>query len=136
MKRTEAKRDEAVDNTTFSYTYSASLNKEVQEIRSKYLPREESKLERLKRLDREVASAGMTESLSAGIGGALILGVGMCAGLGAIGGGMVLAVILGVVGAAAMIAAYPVYRNRVKRAKEKYVPEILRLADEISKENR
>ena len=34
-------------DTTFSYRYSAKENKEVQEIRRKYLPREESKLEEL-----------------------------------------------------------------------------------------
>ena len=34
--------------TTFIYNYSAKENKEVQEIRNKYLPREESKLEELK----------------------------------------------------------------------------------------
>ena len=39
-------------NITFSYKYSAKDNKEIQEIRKKYLPKTESKLEELKRLER------------------------------------------------------------------------------------
>ena len=64
--------------TTFIYNYSAKENKEVQEIRSKYLPREESKLEELKRLDYTVQNSGMIESLCAGIGGILMFGLGLC----------------------------------------------------------
>lgn len=35
---------------TFQYTYSAREQEEVKKIRSKYLPREEDKMERLRRL--------------------------------------------------------------------------------------
>ena len=34
-----------MENNTFSYNYSAVRNKEVESIRRKYMPREESKLE-------------------------------------------------------------------------------------------
>lgn len=63
---------------TFSYKYSAKENKEVQEIRKKYLPQSESKLDELKRLDRVVQNSGMIEALCAGIGGLLVFGLGMC----------------------------------------------------------
>ena len=62
----------------FTYNYSAKENAEVQVIRKKYLPKSESKLEELKRLDEMVQASGMAESLSAGIGGALIFGL-VCA---------------------------------------------------------
>lgn len=52
----------------FSYIYSAKENKEILEIRKKYLPREESKLDELKRLDKIVQTSGTVESLCAGIG--------------------------------------------------------------------
>ena len=64
--------------TTFIYKYSAKENAEVQAIRKKYLPREESKLEELKRLDCMVQNSGTMESLCVGIGGTLVLGIGMC----------------------------------------------------------
>ena len=63
---------------TFNYTYSAKENAEILEIRKKYLPQGESKLEELKRLDEAVQEAGTIESLCAGIVGSLIFGVGFC----------------------------------------------------------
>ena len=125
-------REDIVENQIFSYTYSASVNKEVQEIRKKYIPKEESKLDILKRLDRQVQNAGTLESLAAGILGALIFGVGMCAGLDVIGGGMILCI----VGVFLMIPAYPLYRILSNKAKEKYVPQILKLTDEIENFNK
>lgn len=41
-----------MNQETFTYSYSAKRNSEVLEIRKKYLPQEESKLEELKRLDK------------------------------------------------------------------------------------
>ena len=52
---------------TFRYEYSAEENKEIQEIRKKYLPKSESKLEELKRLDAQVQKSGMVEALCIGI---------------------------------------------------------------------
>lgn len=131
--RLSGKGEDTVDNKVFSYTYSASVNKEVQEIRRKYVPKEESKLDVLKRLDRQVQSAGTLEGLTAGILGVLIFGIGMCAGLDVIGGGMILAVILCMIGTFLMIPAYSLYRAISNNAKEKYVPQILKLTDEIEK---
>ncbi|MBE7032584.1 MAG: hypothetical protein E7401_06455 [Ruminococcaceae bacterium] len=124
--------------TTFIYNYSAKENKEVQEIRSKYLPREESKLEELKRLDYAVQNSGMIESLCAGIGGALIFGFGLCLAMQVIGNGMVsivFGVLLGITGMVGMIAAYPVYRKMVQKAKAEYAPRILQLTDELMMKN-
>ena len=124
--------------TTFIYNYSAKENKEVQEIRSKYLPHEESKLEELKRLDYAVQNSGMIESLCAGIGGALIFGFGLCLAMQVIGNGVVsivFGVLLGITGMVGMIAAYPVYRKMVRKAKAEYAPRILQLTDELMMKN-
>lgn len=124
--------------TTFIYNYSAKENKEVQEIRSKYLPREESKLEELKRLDYTVQNSGMIESLCAGIGGVLIFGLGLCLAMQVIGSGVfniVLGILLGIVGMIGMIIAYPVYRKMVQKAKAEYAPRILQLTDELMMKN-
>jgi hypothetical protein len=71
---------------TFNYQYSASQNKEVEIIRKRYLPKEETKLDRLHGLDKKVRGAGVIPSLCVGIVGALLFGVGMCFGLGALSG--------------------------------------------------
>lgn len=115
----------------FNYTYSAPRNHEVQEIRRKYMPREESKLDELKRLDREVQQAGIVESLSVGILGCLVFGLGMCLAMKVIGSSMLLGIIVGILGAAMMVPAYPLYRKLSCKAREKLAPRILQLADEL-----
>lgn len=121
------------EQMTFKYPYSAPVNKEVEQIRKKYLPQEVDKLSELKELDFKVQKAGMAEALTVGIIGALLFGIAMCMGLDAIGGGMVFAVILGLVGIAVMIPTYPVYLKVSRKAKEEYTPRILQLAEEIQK---
>lgn len=123
-------------DTAFIYSYSAKENKEVQEIRKKYLPQEESKLDELKRLDSAVQPSGMTESLCAGIGGALVFGMGLCLAMKIIGSRiffMIIGVLLGIVGMIGMLSAYPVYRRVYNKTKEKYSLRILELAEELSK---
>lgn len=119
----------------FRYNYSAAQNKEVQAIRSKYLPGTESKLDELKRLDRHVQSAGMMQALTIGILGCLVFGLGMCLAMQVLGGGVVLGAFLGLCGAVIMLFAYPVYRSVFAKTKEKYKQRILELAAELSGES-
>ena len=118
-------------NTTFNYTYSAARNKEVESIRKKYLPQEESKLERLKKLDRRVQMAGTIESLCFGIVGALVFGVGMCFFLDVFAGAAWLSALFMIIGSLIMIPAYPIYRRIARKTKAALTPEILRLSEEI-----
>ncbi|MBR2623169.1 MAG: hypothetical protein IKD15_02975 [Clostridia bacterium] len=120
-----------MENQQFNYNYSAARNKEVENIRSKYIPREENKLETLKRLDKRVRAAGMLESLCLGIVGVLIFGIGMCFFLDVFAGGDWLAALFMVLGAIVMAPAYPIYKYTSRRKKEALAPEILRLSEEI-----
>ena len=120
-----------MENEIFTYQYSAKQNREVECIRNKYLPREESKLERLKKLDRRVQNAGLIESLSVGIVGCLVFGIGMCFGLDIFPGADWLSLLFGGIGTLIMIPAYPVYRRIYCKTKEKLSPEIIQLSDEI-----
>ena len=117
---------------TFQYTYSAPDNQEVLNIRRKYLPREETKLEELKRLDNLVQTSGVMESLCAGIGGALVFGLGMCLAMEVIGDLVWLGILLGLVGMVGMFAAYPVYHKLFAKAKAEYAPRILELTAELT----
>ena len=121
------------NNQVFTYRYSAAQNREVERIRKKYLPQEESKIDLLRRLDRRVQSAGMIEGLTVGIIGCLIFGIGMCFGLDVLRGADWLAILFGAVGAVIMLPAYPIYRRIARKIKEALTPEILRLSDEIMK---
>ena len=122
-----------MENTTFNYTYSAARNKEVERIRRKYMPHEESKLERLKKLDLRVQMAGTIESLCFGIVGALVFGIGMCFFLDVFAGAAWITVLLMVLGTIIMIPAYPIYRRIARKTKTELTPEILRLSEEIMK---
>ena len=112
------------NENTFQYTYSAPENQEVLNIRKKYLPREETKMEELMRLDHQVQSSGVMEALCAGIGGALIFGLGFCLTTKVIGNAMWLGILLGLIGAAGMVAAYPVYRRVFEKTKNEHYYEL------------
>ena len=120
-----------MENKSFTYNYSAARNKEVESIRRKYMPREESKLEKLKRLDYRVQMAGMIEGLCFGIIGALVFGVGMCFFLDVFAGAAWLTAILMICGTLLMIPAYPIYRSIAHKTRVELTPEILRLSEEI-----
>ena len=122
-----------MENTTFNYTYSAARNKEVENIRKKYMPKEESKLEKLKKLDLRVQMAGTIEGLCFGIIGALVFGVGLCFFLEVFTGAAWLTALLMVLGAVIMIPAYPIYKKIALKTRTELTPEILRLSEEIIK---
>ena len=64
----------------FTYTYSAQQREEIQRIRKKYLPPEEDKMARLRRLDESAARPGRTAAIVLGVVSTLIFGVGMPGG--------------------------------------------------------
>ena len=121
-----------MEQNNFSYTYSASENQEVLNIRKKYLPQAETKLEELKRLDHLVHKSGTVESLTMGIGSCLVFGLGMCFAMKVIGNAMWLGILLGLVGTVGMLLAYPVQRKVFATAKQKHTPRILELTAELT----
>ena len=123
-----------MNENTFYYTYSAASTREVLNIRRNYLPKEETHLEELRRLDSLVQNSGVAPSLCTGIGGCLIFGLGLCLSLEPVGRMAWLGVILGLAGAAGMLAAFPVYLKFFNRAKARYAPRILELAAQLTGE--
>ena len=129
-------------NRGFRYTYSAREQEEVRRIREKYQPRpEESKIERLRRLDQRVTQKAQVLSLIFGVVGTLVLGFGMSlvmTDLGQILGthaafAPFLGILVGIVGGLLISLAYPVYQTVIKRERKKIAPEILRLSEELMK---
>ncbi|MCM1270367.1 MAG: hypothetical protein NC247_07075 [Ruminococcus flavefaciens] len=120
------------NNDKFEYTYSAKQQSELEKIRKKYLPQEESKMDRLRRLDESVTRPGTMISIIVGIAGTLIMGFGMCLCLEW--SEFIPGVIIGVVGMVILVAAYPIYSKITQKQREKIAPEILRLTDEIENE--
>lgn len=119
------------ENKEFTLTYSASQQEEINSIRKKYLPKEESKLDMLRRLDKEVERPGMIWSIIIGVVGALILGIGMCCTM-VWEGLLVLGIIVGILGMLIVAAAYPIYLKITQKQREKIAPQIIALSNEIS----
>lgn len=127
-----------MENQSFEYTYSAAQQKEVEAIRKKYLPKEEDKMEQLRKLHAIPTQKAQAASLAVGVVGALIMGTGMSLCLTDIGAAlgsfsMVLGIAAGVAGMVLVALAYPTYNRVLKRQREKIAPEILRLSDELLK---
>lgn len=129
---------------SFVYTYSAKEQAEVDAIRKKYLPQEEDKLERLRRLDRSATDKAQAWSLVIGIVGTLILGIGMSLAMTDLGESlgtywnghslaMPLGIAIGVVGLVLVALAYPVYNRILKKERQRIAPEILQLTEELMK---
>ena len=122
----------------FSFTYSAAQQQEVENIRKKYLPKEEDKMEQLRKLHGIPTQTAQATSLVVGIIGALVMGTGMSLAMTDIGSvlgslAMVIGIVIGIVGMVLVALAYPLYNRVLKKQREKIAPEILRLSDELLK---
>ena len=131
------------EQKSFSFTYSAKEQEEIKRIRQKYAAPEqkEGKMEQLRRLDAGATSKAVKASLTLGIIGALILGLGMSLAMTELGEtlgvyrsfSMLIGIVIGVIGIVFVSLAYPVYNRTLKREREKIAPEIIRLTDELMK---
>lgn len=125
----------------FQYTYSVKEQEELRKIREKYAEKEETKIERLRRLDKSASNRAQTVAITIGVIGALILGFGMSLAMTDIGAAlglaeniaMIVGIAVGFVGGALVVLAHPIYRGVLKSERQKIAPEILRLTDELMK---
>ena len=116
----------------FNFSYSAKQQEEIKKIRDKYVPREESKLEQLRRLDASASKPGTAAAIIIGVIGTLLLGLGMCCTMVWAETVFIPGLIIGALGIAGIIAAYPLYMHITRKQREKLAPEIIRLTDELS----
>ena len=125
-----------MENHSFEYTYSPQRQREIEEIRKAYLPKEEDKMTELRRLHAIPTQKAQTLSLTVGIIGLLILGTGMSLCMTELGAAlgsfaMVLGILVGLAGLAMVAVSYPLYRRTLEQERAKIAPEIIRLTDEL-----
>ncbi len=136
---------------SFSYTYSASQQKEIEAIRKKYVKDSEKllcedektdktkKMETVRQLDRSVTKKAEFFSLCVGVISTLIMGFGMslvmtdlCTVLRmSAEKALIVGIAVGFVGIFGVILAYPLYKLILKTARKKIAPKILKLTDEL-----
>ena len=125
----------------FSFTYSAAQQQEIENIRKKYLPKEENKMEQLRKLHHSASQKAQACTIAIGVIGALVMGTGMSlamTNLGEILGShrdlaMLIGIVIGIVGMVMVALAYPTYNHVLKKERQRIAPEILRLTDELMK---
>ena len=123
-----------MEQKKFNYTYSVPTEKERREIeyiKNQYLKVncKDDKYLRLKKLDNKVKQTPTAISLTLGIIGILIFGLGFS---------MVLewniiiwGVVVSIFGCVPMILAYPTYNIISKKLKDKHKDEIIQLSEEL-----
>lgn len=117
----------------FTYTYSARQQEEVKRIRQRYMPPAKDKMEQLRKLDESAMRPGTIASLVVGTVGALLLGLGMTCTM-VWTHLFVLGIIIGVIGIAGVVVAYPLYMRMTKKQREKITPQVLALSEELMRE--
>ena len=123
------------DDNKFSYTYSAPTEeerREIDSIRQRYVKQErneESKLERLRKLDGKVRNPATIIALVFGIVGLLTFGLGLTS---------VLewnlwteGIVLMIVGFIPVALAYPIHGLILALNRKKYGDEIIKLTEEL-----
>ena len=106
-------------------------------IAKDYVPKDNSKIVALKKLDNKAKQAATIFTYTFGIISALIVGTGMSLAMQAIGSGIVstiAGVIIGIIGFVFCGINYPIYKKMLEKGKAKYAYEIVELAREISEE--
>lgn len=129
------------EKSGFTFTYSAKEQEELKRIRQKYQPKEESKMDKLRRLDSGVTKKAAMISISMGIAGTLIMGMGMSFAMTDLGKSigltkitcMIMGIVIGIIGMVFVCLAYPVYNFMVKKERKKIAPEVLKLTEELMK---
>ncbi len=124
------------NNQAFEYTYSAEQRQEIEAIRKKYLPKEEDKMEQLRRLHAIPTQKAQAASIAIGVLGALILGTGMSLCMTDLGvalghWAMVIGILMGILGLILVALAYPIYNSILRKERQRIAPEILRLSEEL-----
>ena len=121
----------------FEYNYSAQQSQEAQKIRSQYLPKTESSLDKLKRLDRKVKRPAATLAYLFGSLSAIVMGCGMSLVMTDMGTKLGMnapfstGIVIGVIGLVMMIANYPIYKKILASRKAKYAQQIIDLSNDL-----
>ena len=128
-----------MENDTFRYSYSSSLQEELKDIKKKYAGQpenqQENQLELLRKLDKSSTRKSTIVSIVMGAAGCLIMGIGMCCTMVWAAAMFLPGIIIGVIGIAMMAAAYPVYVHITKRERARIAPQVLDIIEKLSKED-
>ena len=122
-------------NEKFVYSYSAKQQKEIEEIRSKYIPKKENKLDEIRNLDELVTKKATIISIVIGLISTLVFGFGLCCILEWKETMFIQGLIIGIFGILGIVSAFPLYNIILRKQRSKIAHKILKLSDELMDEN-
>ena len=103
-------------------------------IAKEYIPKSNSKIIALKKLDKRAKLPANIFAFSFGIISTLVFGVGMCFSMQVIGQGwfdFILGIVINTIGLIGCGINYPIYNKLLEKGKSKYAFEIVELARKI-----
>ena len=103
-------------------------------IAKEYLPKQDSKIVALKKLDAKAKRPATVFAFTFGTIFVLIAGTGMSLAMQVIGNTafhMIIGIALGIIGFTACSLTFPIYKGLLKKSRRKYAFEIVELAREI-----
>ena len=108
----------------------------VEKIRSNYIqePKQKTKLEELKSLDKKVKKPATIISYIFGVLGSLVLGTGMCLAMKVIGNLMPLGIVIGLFGIGMVSTTHLLYEVILNNRKRKYADKIVAASNELLNE--
>ncbi|MBO5328692.1 MAG: hypothetical protein J6B04_05925 [Clostridia bacterium] len=126
-----------MDIQSFNYKYSALTEEEKKEIiniKKQYenKPSNEDKLREIHRLHDKINGTATAWAIAVGVVACLIFGLGMALILEW--DKIVFGIIVGVIGFIPMAITYPIYNIVLKKYKDKYGEEIIKLSNELLSE--
>ena len=125
--------DKTRSEASFSYTYSARQQKELEEIRRKYLPEEPDRMAQIRRMDAGVTRRGTIAAVTLGSVSCLVMGLGMCCIMVWAGRWFVPGIVIGLIGIVGMAGAYPLFVHTTQKERKRIAPQILKLTEELIK---
>lgn len=120
------------ESSMYAYTYSSKRNEEINNILSKYAPKEEDKMEQLRQLDQRVTQRGSVISILVGTISSLVFGIGMCCTM-LWTSYFAAGIVIGVLGVIGVSSAYPIYNYVVKKEQAKIADQVIALGNELLK---
>lgn len=105
--------------------------KEIEEIRTKYLPKTENKLDKIRKLDESATRKATIQSIVVGLISSLIFGFELCCVLVWKDSQFIQGIIIGIVGLCGMLLAFPLYSHILKVQRNKISEKIISLSDEL-----
>lgn len=123
--------DKTKSEASFSYTYSARQQRELEEIRRKYLPEEPDRMAQIRRMDAGVTRRGTIAAVTLGSVSCLVMGLGMCCSMVWASRWFVPGIVIGLIGIVGMAGAYPLFVHTTQKERKRIAPQILKLTEEL-----